>query len=135
MRRPQNLKNLPPVFTKQLFLLSSVKTSGRSSQIFVAFSEKVDFTSFCFIWIFLLWRLQFLRRMKDLWVNCHELYFPRSLKHFDRLVSKAAVLFQDFDGFSSGDRWKRWEKGSVEYLVLLALQLLPRHWGSSGSNC
>ena len=30
--------------TKQLFLLSSVKTSGRFFQIFVAFSEKLDFT-------------------------------------------------------------------------------------------
>ena len=36
-------KNLPPVLTKQLFLLSSVKTSGRFFQIFVAFSEKLDF--------------------------------------------------------------------------------------------
>ena len=45
MRRPQNLKkNLPPVLTKQWFLLSSVKTSGRFFQIFVAFSEKMDFT-------------------------------------------------------------------------------------------
>ena len=33
-------KNLPPVLTKQLFLLSS---SGRFFQIFVAFSEKLDF--------------------------------------------------------------------------------------------
>ena len=29
--------------TKQLFLLSSVKTSGRFFQIFVALSEKLDF--------------------------------------------------------------------------------------------
>ena len=29
-------KNLPPVLTKQLFLLSSIKTSGRFFQIFVA---------------------------------------------------------------------------------------------------
>ena len=36
-------KNLPPVLTKQLFLLSSVKTSGRFFQIFVAFSEKLNF--------------------------------------------------------------------------------------------
>ena len=37
-------KNLPPVLTKQLFLLSSVRTSGRFFQIFVpAFSEKLDF--------------------------------------------------------------------------------------------
>jgi len=34
-------KNLPLVLTKQLFLLSSVKTSGRFFQIFVAFSEKL----------------------------------------------------------------------------------------------
>ena len=33
----------PPVLTKQLFLLSSVKTSGIFFQIFVAFSEKLDF--------------------------------------------------------------------------------------------
>ena len=44
MRRSQNLKkNLPPVLTKQLFLLSSIKTSGRLFQIFVAFSEELDF--------------------------------------------------------------------------------------------
>ena len=36
-------KNLPPVLTIQLFLLSSVKPSGRFYQIFVAFSEKLDF--------------------------------------------------------------------------------------------
>jgi hypothetical protein len=30
--------------TKQLFLLISVKTSGRFFQIFVAFSENLDFT-------------------------------------------------------------------------------------------
>ena len=36
-------KNLPPDLTKQLFLLSSVKTGGRFFQIFVAFSEKLDF--------------------------------------------------------------------------------------------
>ena len=41
MRRPQNLK----ILTKQLFLLSSVKTSGRFFQIFVAFSEKRDFNN------------------------------------------------------------------------------------------
>ena len=38
-------KNLPPVLAKQLFLLSSVKTSGRFFQIFVAFSEKLDITT------------------------------------------------------------------------------------------
>ena len=36
-------KNLPPDLTKQFFLLSSVKTSGRFFKIFVAFSEKLDF--------------------------------------------------------------------------------------------
>ena len=36
-------KNLSPVLTKQLFLLSSVKTSGRLFQIFVAVSEKLNF--------------------------------------------------------------------------------------------
>ena len=35
-------KNLPLVLTKQLFLLSSVKISGRFFQIFVAFSEKLN---------------------------------------------------------------------------------------------
>ena len=38
-------KNLPPVLTKHLFLHSSVKTSGRFFQIFLAFSEKLNFTS------------------------------------------------------------------------------------------
>ena len=38
-------KNLPPVLTKQLFLLSNIKTSWRFFQIFVAFSEKLDFMS------------------------------------------------------------------------------------------
>ena len=37
--------NLPLVLTKQLFLLCSVKTSGRLFQIFVAFSEKLNFSS------------------------------------------------------------------------------------------
>ena len=37
-------KNLPPVLTKQLFLLNSVKTSGTYFSIFVAFSEKLHFT-------------------------------------------------------------------------------------------
>ena len=36
-------KNLPFVLTKQLFLLRSVKTSGRFFQIFVASSKKVNF--------------------------------------------------------------------------------------------
>ena len=36
-------KNLPPVLTKQSCLLSSVKTSGGFFQIFVVFSEKLDF--------------------------------------------------------------------------------------------
>ena len=36
-------KNHPPVLTEQLFLLSSVKISGRFFQIFVDFSEKLDF--------------------------------------------------------------------------------------------
>ena len=35
-------KNLPPVLTKQLFLLSSVKTGGIFFQIFVTFSENLD---------------------------------------------------------------------------------------------
>ena len=44
MRRPQKLKkNLPPVLTRQLFFLSSVKTSGRFFQICMTFSEKLDF--------------------------------------------------------------------------------------------
>ena len=38
MRRPQNLKKSPT-----WFLLSSVKTSWRFFQTFVAFSEKLDF--------------------------------------------------------------------------------------------
>ena len=42
-------KNLPPVLTKQLFLLSSVKTSGRFFQIFVASLEKLNFTNV--IWL------------------------------------------------------------------------------------
>ena len=36
-------KNIPLALTKQLFLLSSVKTSGIFFQIFVAFSKKLDF--------------------------------------------------------------------------------------------
>ena len=38
-------KNLPLVLTKQLFLLSRVKTSGRFFQIFVDFSGKLNFNS------------------------------------------------------------------------------------------
>ena len=37
-------KNFPPVLTKQLFLLNSIKRSGMFFEIFVAFSEKLDFT-------------------------------------------------------------------------------------------
>ena len=44
-------KNLPPDLTKQLFLLSSVKTGGRFFQIFVAFSEKLDFTYLQFLFV------------------------------------------------------------------------------------
>ena len=37
-------KNLPPILPKQLFLLSIVKKSGSCFfQIFVAFSERLDF--------------------------------------------------------------------------------------------
>jgi hypothetical protein len=36
-------KTLSAVLTKQLFLLSRVKTIGRFFQIFLAFSEKLDF--------------------------------------------------------------------------------------------
>ena len=36
-------KNFPLVLTKQLFLLSSVKTNVKCFQIFVAFSEKLNF--------------------------------------------------------------------------------------------
>ena len=50
MRRPQNLKkNLILVWKKQLFLLSSLKTSGGFFQFFVAFSEKLDVTKFWII--------------------------------------------------------------------------------------
>ena len=37
-------KNLPPVLTKQLFILSNIKTGRRLFQIFVAVSEKLNFT-------------------------------------------------------------------------------------------
>ena len=36
-------KNLPPVLTKQLFLLITSKQVGDFFQIFVAFSKKLDF--------------------------------------------------------------------------------------------
>ena len=36
-------KNIQLFLTKQLFLLSSVKTSGNFFQIFVDFSEKLNF--------------------------------------------------------------------------------------------
>ena len=48
MSWPQNLKNLSMVLTKQLFLLSSVKTIGRFFQFFAAFSEKLDFKNSLF---------------------------------------------------------------------------------------
>ena len=38
----EKAKNFEKTLTKQLFLLSSVKTNGRFFQIFVAFSEKLD---------------------------------------------------------------------------------------------
>ena len=43
MRRPKLWKNSPPFLTIQLFSLSSIKTSEVFFQIFVAFSEKLDF--------------------------------------------------------------------------------------------
>jgi hypothetical protein len=43
MRRPQNLKKSPACFDKTAVLLSSVKTSGRLFQIFLAFLEKLNF--------------------------------------------------------------------------------------------
>ena len=54
MRRPQILKKNLPVLTKQLFLLSSVEY-GMYFQIFVAFSEKLDFmwkniSTHCYTW-------------------------------------------------------------------------------------
>ena len=52
MRRPQNLeKNLTLVLTKQLFLLSTVKASGRFFQFFVPFSVKLNFN--CNVILFL----------------------------------------------------------------------------------
>ena len=36
-------KSLPPVLTNQLFLLHSVKPTGRLFQFFLSFSEKLDF--------------------------------------------------------------------------------------------
>ena len=47
MRKPQNLKKSPTGFDKTAVFtqLSSVKTIGRFFQVFVAFSEKLDFTS------------------------------------------------------------------------------------------
>ena len=38
------LKNIPTVLTKQLFLLSNVKTCESLFQIFIAVSEKLNFT-------------------------------------------------------------------------------------------
>ena len=50
MKRPHNLKkNLPLVLRRQLLLFSSIKTSGRFFQIFVAFLEKLDFKNICII--------------------------------------------------------------------------------------
>ena len=46
-------KNLPLVLTKQLFLLSCVQTSGRFFQIFVDFSEKLNFSKVEFLCSFL----------------------------------------------------------------------------------
>ena len=45
MRRPQNLEKSPTCFD---IYSVNVKTSGRSFQIFVAFSEKLNFTTFRF---------------------------------------------------------------------------------------
>ena len=44
MRRPQNWKKSPTCFDKAAVLLSSVKTSGTFFQIFVGFSEKLNFS-------------------------------------------------------------------------------------------
>ena len=42
MRRPQNWNNLPPVLTKQLFLLSSAKTRGRFFSKFCGLFRKAE---------------------------------------------------------------------------------------------
>jgi hypothetical protein len=47
-------KKIPLVLTKQLFLLSSVETSRRFFQIFVAFSEKLNFKECFFLFTDLL---------------------------------------------------------------------------------
>ena len=44
-------KNLLTVLTKQLFLLSNVKTSGRFLKKIVAFSEKLGFTSLLILFL------------------------------------------------------------------------------------
>jgi hypothetical protein len=46
LRRPQNLKKSPTWFNKTA-VLSSIKTSGRFFQTFVAFSEKLNFIRQC----------------------------------------------------------------------------------------
>ena len=43
MERPQNLKKSPTCFDKTAVFTQNVKTSGRFFQIFVTFSEKLDF--------------------------------------------------------------------------------------------
>ena len=70
-------KNLPPVLTKQLFLLSSVKTSGRLFQIFVAVSEKLNFKNLQIIhhW-WTTWYILYARHYK-LRLVCFYLIFHR----------------------------------------------------------
>ena len=49
MRSPQNLKKYLISFDETVVLLSRVKTSGRFFQMFVTFSEKLDFNVFAYI--------------------------------------------------------------------------------------
>ena len=56
MRRPQNLKKSPTCFDETA-VFTQYKTSGRFLQIFVAFSEKLDFiNSLIFVVIYDIWK-------------------------------------------------------------------------------
>ena len=63
-------KNLPPVLTKQLFLLSSVKTSGRFFQFFFYLLRKAELYLFV-SWVFKVYSQNYTKVLRFLFPNIH----------------------------------------------------------------
>ena len=103
-------KNLPPIVTKQLFLLSSVKISGRFFQIFVAFSEKLDFTMVPQVELFSFVFLENLRHQRDI-SKLTDLYMVLSIYSSINLIESIYQLLR-----STKD---------LDYVCIFTLETLP----------